>query len=78
MVNHMRHTRSQSAQRRSHHALQKRILGVCPDCGKPKLSHVVCMNCGKYNGRVVIDMAAKIAKNEKKAKARNAEATNAR
>jgi hypothetical protein len=28
------------------------------------------MNCGKYNGKVIIDVLAKVAKKEKKAKAK--------
>ena len=30
------------------------VLGKCPDCGAVKLSHFVCMECGKYNGRQVV------------------------
>lgn len=28
----------------------------CPECGAKKLSHVVCKECGKYNGRQVLDV----------------------
>lgn len=72
MVNHMRHTRSHTGNRRSHHALAEQKVSFCPDCGAPKLNHAVCLNCGKYKGRVVIDMNAAIAKKEKKMKARAA------
>jgi large subunit ribosomal protein L32 len=70
MVNHMRHNRSQRGSVRSHHALKAADLSVCPDCGTKRLNHKVCLNCGKYNGRVVIDVGAKIAKAEKKLKAK--------
>ena len=43
---------------------------MCADCGAPKLNHAVCLNCGKYNGRVVIDVNAVLAKKDKKTKAR--------
>ena len=32
------------------------------------MNHRACANCGKYKGRVIIDVHAKIAKKEKKAK----------
>jgi large subunit ribosomal protein L32 len=76
MVNHMRHTRSQTRQRRSHHALAQAYASTCPDCGAPKVSHQVCTNCGKYKGRTIIDVQAIMAKKEKKLKERRkAEAT---
>lgn len=71
MVNHMRHTRSQTAQRRSHDALKKQNFSLCPDCGAPKLNHAMCLNCGKYNGHLVVDVHAALAKKEKKLKERN-------
>jgi large subunit ribosomal protein L32 len=70
MVNRMRHTRSHTGNRRSHHALKVQKVLMCADCGAPKLNHAVCLNCGKYNGRVVIDVNAALAKKEKKMKAR--------
>jgi large subunit ribosomal protein L32 len=69
MVNRMRHNRSQRGTTRSHHALTAQALSVCPDCNAKRLSHKVCANCGKYNGRVVIDVMAKTIKKEKKLKA---------
>ena len=70
MVNRMRHNRSHRGNVRSHHALKAEGLSVCPDCGAKRLNHKACANCGKYNGRVVIDVLAKVAKKEKKAKAK--------
>lgn len=72
MVVRMRHTRSQRGNTRSHHALKARTLAVC-ECGAPRVSHRACANCGRYRGRVVVDLAgkaqAKAAKKEKRAKA---------
>jgi len=70
MVVRMRHTRSHTANRRSHHALAAVSLALCKDCGSPKLPHAVCNVCGKYKGKQVLDVHAKIEKKEKKAKAR--------
>ena len=70
MVNHMRHNRSRVGMTRSHHALKAQGLSVCPDCKAKRLSHIVCTNCGKYNGRVVVDVMAKTLKKEKKLKSK--------
>lgn len=68
MVVRMRHNRSQTGNTRSHHALKAPILTLCKDCGSPKAPHAVCGVCGKYKGKQVIDVHAKIAKKEKRAK----------
>jgi len=66
MVVRMRSTGSHTGNRRSHHALKARVLSVCPDCKSPKLTHAVCMVCGKYKGKVVINMEAELKKKAKK------------
>ena len=58
MVVRMRHTRAHTANRRSHHALVAQKLAVC-ECGAPRVSHRACASCGRYRGRVVVDVAAK-------------------
>jgi len=68
MVVRMRHNKSQRGMARSHRALMAPSLTLCKECGSPKGAHVVCTVCGKYKGRQVIDVHAKIAKKEKRAK----------
>jgi len=55
----MRHTRSHTANRRSHHALKEPAVAVCKNCGGSYRPHHMCLNCGFYNGRIVIDLLAK-------------------
>ena len=60
MVVRMRHNRSQTGHTRSHHALKAQGLNTC-ECGAPRVSHRACPACGRYNGRVVLDLAGKAA-----------------
>ena len=75
MVVRMRHTRSHTANRRSHHALTGATTSVCPNCSAPHLRHKVCTNCGYYRGKKVIDVVAKMEKKNKKMKAKETTAT---
>ena len=59
MVIRMRHTRSHTANRRSHHALKAPNIALCSNCGVAHRPHHMCLNCGFYKGRVVIDLLAK-------------------
>ncbi|MBN2197672.1 50S ribosomal protein L32 [Candidatus Wolfebacteria bacterium] len=47
------HTSSKVGRRRSHLALKKTAIFVCPKCGSPILPHRVCPKCGAYKGKVV-------------------------
>ena len=62
---------SKSRTRRRHAAylkeqvrrLKKRLsLGTCSDCGATKLNHHVCAECGKYNGKQILDKSKEIDK----------------
>lgn len=68
MTVRMRHTRSQTANRRSHHALEQVRLSKCPDCSAMHLRHRVCQNCGKYRGKAVGVIAeARVARASRRA-----------
>ena len=76
MTVRMRINRSATRMRRSRHALGGVRLSKCAESGASKLPHRACMTCGKYRGRVVIDMVKKAEK--KAAKNKKREAANAR
>jgi large subunit ribosomal protein L32 len=65
MVVRMRHTKGHTNNRRSHHALEAKDLGSCPNCNAKIVSHKVCDKCGFYKGKLV--KAPKV-KAEKKTK----------
>jgi len=53
--------KSRIRQRRSawmRRAGQKPLVQACPDCGEPRIPHRVCMKCGSYGNRKVIDMSS--------------------
>jgi large subunit ribosomal protein L32 len=70
MTVRMRHTKSHTGNRRSHHALKEQRLSLCPDCKAPTKRHTMCASCGRYRGRVVVDMVAKFEKKQEKVKAK--------
>jgi len=76
MVVRMRHTKSHTKNRRSHHALAKAVFVKCDNCKNLKKSHNVCLSCGFYNGKKVLDLVKKMEKKQKKEKAKKAEAKN--
>jgi ribosomal protein L32 len=54
----MRVNRSKTGKRRSHHALAATRLIKC-ECGALRQNHRACKSCGKYDGRVVVDVVAR-------------------
>ncbi len=74
MVVRMRHTKSATNQRRSHHALTASSVSRCSHCGSDILPHKICKNCGYYKNREIIDVLAKLDKKERKKKERELEA----
>ena len=69
MVVRMRRNRSQTAKRRSHHGLTAAKPGKC-ECGALKLSHRACATCGKYRGKVVVDVVARAKREAARTKRR--------
>ncbi len=74
MVVRMRHTKSHTKNRRSHHALVATSFAKCTNCQALKHRHTVCSNCGFYRGNKVLDLVKKLEKKQKKEKAKQAEA----
>lgn len=66
MVVRMRHTRSHTKNRRSHHALAKPALSK-DEAGNSHLRHRMSPTTGSYRGRKVVDLTAKLDKQTKKA-----------
>ena len=72
MVVRMRRNHSETAKRRSHHALTALQSAKC-ECGALRRPHHACSECGKYKGRVVIDMLARAAREARRTKRREKE-----
>lgn len=45
--------------KRSHHAKQPKQCNPCSNCGTARLPHRICLSCGHYNNRVVIQTETK-------------------
>jgi len=73
MVVRMRHTKSHTKNRRSHHALVGTNFIKCENCKVLKKPHTVCASCGFYRGMKVLDLVKKAEKKQKKEKAKKAE-----
>jgi large subunit ribosomal protein L32 len=72
MVVRMRVNRSKTGKRRSHHALTAVRATRC-ECGALRLPHRACATCGKYDGKVVIDMVARTSRTARRDKRREKE-----
>ena len=51
-----------------HIFLKSPNLTKCPKCGNPTLPHVVCLNCGYYKEREMVNVLKKLTKRERKKK----------
>lgn len=47
-------SKSRTRKRRSHHALDCPVPGLCPQCRQPKPIHRACPHCGYYKGKRVM------------------------
>lgn len=50
-------SKARKNKRRSHHALSDTPLAECSNCGAMHRYHHVCMECGYYRGRQVINVS---------------------
>lgn len=49
-------SRSRRNKRRANHRVSAPHIVECPQCHSPKLPHTVCLNCGTYRGRQIIEI----------------------
>ncbi len=69
MVVRMRVNRSKSGKRRSHHGLLATRTTKC-ECGALRLNHRACAECGRYNGKVALDVVSRAARDARRLKRR--------
>jgi large subunit ribosomal protein L32 len=65
-VPRQRKTKSRRNQRRMHFVATPPNLVNCKKCGKPVIPHTICLNCGYYKGKEIIDVLKKLTKKERK------------
>ena len=58
MVPVTRKSKMRKRTRRSHHALARVQLIVCPQCSQAKLAHAACGNCGYVNSHTSIEVGS--------------------
>ncbi len=56
-----RHSRARRDKRRANWKFEAPNLSICPECKEPKLPHRVCLSCGSYNGKKIIEIIEKAA-----------------
>jgi large subunit ribosomal protein L32 len=59
-----KYAKARQGERRSHLGLTPTALVLCPQCHSPKLPHHVCLTCGSYAGREVIEVKSPKKKTE--------------
>jgi ribosomal protein L32 len=62
----MRHTRSHTKNRRSHHKIKNQPIVVDGATGVPHLRHRVCVQTGTYRGKQVLDTIKVVEKKNTK------------
>jgi len=65
-----RRTSRSKRERASHFALKKTATTKCQDCGATTLPHTACLKCGAYRGRKVVNVAKRLARKQRAAKAK--------
>ncbi|MEW6601481.1 MAG: 50S ribosomal protein L32 [Nitrospirota bacterium] len=54
-----KHSKSRRDKRRANWKITVPNVSVCPECQEPKLPHRVCMSCGTYNGKKILEVVEK-------------------
>ncbi|MBI4847643.1 MAG: 50S ribosomal protein L32 [Nitrospirae bacterium] len=54
-----RHCKARRDKRRANWKIQLTSVSICPECQEPKLPHRVCMSCGTYNGKKILEVVEK-------------------
>lgn len=54
-----RHSKARRDKRRANWKGVMPNLVTCPECKEIKESHRVCLNCGSYNGRKILEIIEK-------------------
>ncbi|RJQ35761.1 50S ribosomal protein L32 [Candidatus Parcubacteria bacterium] len=67
MVVRMRANRSKVGKRRSHLRAESLRVSRC-ECGAERMAHRACPSCGKYNGKVIIDVVARTEREQRRVK----------
>ena len=57
-----KHSTARGRKRRTHWKIKSTSLTPCPQCKQLKLPHKVCLACGFYNGRQVLEIKVKAKK----------------
>lgn len=53
-----RTSKSRKGMRRAHHHIRYSAASVaCEECGELRLRHHVCLSCGSYRGKQVLELA---------------------
>jgi large subunit ribosomal protein L32 len=60
-----RHSRARGRKRRTHWKIKAANLVPCPQCKQLKAVHRICLVCGYYDGRQVIEIKVKEKKKRK-------------
>lgn len=57
-----KHSKARGRKRRTHYKISPTSLDKCPKCETAKLPHRVCLECGFYNDKPVLQIKEKKAK----------------
>ncbi|MFC1675136.1 50S ribosomal protein L32 [Candidatus Omnitrophota bacterium] len=60
-----KHSKARGRKRRTHWKLKGAHLARCPKCKQFKLAHRVCVSCGYYDGRQIIEIKVKEKKKKR-------------